>query len=37
LYKLMNPRMSKQESMFEIVQVTILVITRSFNSSPLTN
>jgi hypothetical protein len=29
--------MSKQESMFEIVQVTIFVIMRGFNSSSLTN
>jgi hypothetical protein len=29
--------MLKQESMFEIVQVMILVITQSFNSSSLSN
>jgi hypothetical protein len=29
--------MSKQESVLEIVQVTIFVIMRSFNSSPLKN
>jgi hypothetical protein len=29
--------MSKQEITFEIGQVTILVIMRSFNSSPLSN
>jgi hypothetical protein len=33
----MNPRMLKQESTFQIGKETILVITKSFNSSLLSN